>query len=594
VRNYQAPTTDLKFVLNDVLRIGNLHHLPGFENVDDNLVSATIDGLAELAEKVVAPLNASGDRDGARLTPHGVVAAPGFVDAYREYVTGGWPALTCAVEHGGDGMPGILFSIAEEMLGGANMAFSMVPALTPGVYRVISHHAPQDVQARYLPKIVSGEWATAMTLTEPQAGSALGLITTRAEPADDGSYRVTGTKIFNSWGDHDLTDNIVHLVLARLPDAPSGTKGLSLFLVPKYLVGPDDQVGERNSFSVSSLETKMGVHASPTCVTNFEGATGYLVGLPHRGLQNMFIIMNAMRLASGVAGVGLAEAAYKNALAYTKERLAGRSPGGPQRPDLPADPIIVHPDVRRMLMTMRALVEGGRMFTFWVSLALDLAQLHPDAETRAANEALVSLLTPVVKAFLTDRASEVADIGVQCFGGHGFIRDNGAEQYVRDNRFTRLAEGTGGIQSLDLVGRKILGDDGTTLRVYLRTIQAVLDSQHIPGVTSEVLGALREVETLVEEQLPIWQSEPDTMASVSYDFLNLIGYLSLGFMWARMAGTARGHLDSGDLREAPLFYENKLRTARFYAAYLLPETATLLARIRAGSRATLAIGADEF
>lgn len=465
--DYKAPVKDLKFVLNDVLGIGRLSQYPRFENVDDDLVSSLIETFGKLAENVIAPLNADAGREGARLGADGVIAPPGYVEAYREYAEGGWSALTCTPEHGGSDLPGILYTIVEEMLGGANLAFSMCPVMVQGAYPLINTYATDEIKARYLPRLVSGEWAASMSLTEAQSGSALGLLKTRAEPADEGTYRITGTKIFHSWGDHDLTENIVHLVLARLPDAPPGVKGISLFLVPKYLVNPDGTFGVRNSVVASSLEKKLGIHASPTCVTNFDDAVGDLIGKPNQGLQCMFVIMNAMRLGTGVASIGLSDAAYQNALAYTRERIAGRSLTGPKRPDLPGDPIIVFPDVRRMLMTMRAFVEGGRMFNFWVSLNLDLAQAHTDPTARAEHEAVVSLLTPVVKAFLSDRGSECADIAIQCFGGHGFIEDSGAEQYLRDVRFTRLAEGANGIQALDLIGRKTVGDDGKALGLYL-------------------------------------------------------------------------------------------------------------------------------
>ncbi|MFE7276797.1 MULTISPECIES: acyl-CoA dehydrogenase C-terminal domain-containing protein [Streptomyces] len=593
--DYQPPLDDLKFVLNDVLAVGHLTEFSGFENVDEDLVSSTIDLFGDFAAKEIAPWNAEGDRVGATLGPDGVVCAPGFVDAYRGYVDGGWPSLTCRTEDGGDGMPGFLYTIIEEVLAGANFSFAMAPLTSPGAYEVISRRASDELKARYLPKIVTGEWMTAMSLTEPHCGTALGLLRTRAELNADGSFRITGTKMFNSWGDHDLTENIVHLVLARLPNAPEGIRGISLFLVPKYLVGPDGELGERNGFSVSSLEKKLGVHASPTCVTNFDGATGYLVGAPNRGMANMFIIMNHMRLATGACAVGVSDAAYRNALNYTRERLAGRSVTGPKHPELPADPIIVHPDVRRMLMTMRALVEGGRAFCFWVSLNLDLAAVHPDPLEEEAHEALVSLLTPVVKAFLSDKASECTDIALQCFGGHGFIQDNGAEQYLRDVRMLRLGEGTSGIQAMDFIGRKVVGDDAQTLSRYFDSIRQtldLLDGTGLPGITDELRQALDSVVRLTQEELPRWKRDPEGMAAVSLDYLHMVGYLSLGFMWAKMAGTADKGLQGAPAD--PTFLQNKLRTARFYCSYLLPEIETLAIRIRAGGSAVMAIPEHEF
>ncbi|MEU1275673.1 acyl-CoA dehydrogenase C-terminal domain-containing protein [Streptomyces sp. NPDC005799] len=595
---YHPPFADMKFLLNDVLSVPRHRGFPGFENLDEDLLSSTIDAFGDFAAKEIGPLNEGGDRVGATLGPDGVRAAPGFADAYGIFVEGGWPALTCRAEDGGEGMPGILYTVVEEMLAGANLSFAMAPLTSPGAYEVISLHASDEVKARYLPKVVTGEWATAMSLTEPQCGSALGLLRSRAEPNDDGSFRLTGTKMFNSWGDHDLTENIVHLVLARLPGAPAGVKGISLFLVPKYLAGPDGELGRRNQFSVGSLEKKLGIHASPTCVTDFDGATGFLVGAPHRGLASMFIIMNHMRLATGACAVGVSDAAYRNALAYTRERLAGRSVTGARYPDLAGDPIIVHPDVRRMLMTMRSLVEGGRALCFWTSLNLDLARVHPDPLEEESHERLVSLLTPVVKAFLSDKAFECTDIALQCFGGHGYIRDNGAEQYLRDVRMLRLGEGTSGIQAVDFASRKVLGDGGRTLGLYFDAIRDTLstldasEGAQLSDVTGELRRALDSAASLTEERLPRWREDPEEMAAVSLDYLHLIGYLSLGHMWARMAGTAARLLK--DSPTDPTFLHNKLRTARFYCSHLLPETEALTTRIRAGAHHTMAIPDDDF
>ena len=594
--DYHPPCEDLKFVLNDVLGVGRLDH-PGFDKLDDDLLSSIIGAFGEFAAKEIGSCNAEGDRAGASLSPEGVVAAPGFARAYRGFVEGGWPALTCREEDGGEGMPGILYSIMEEMLAGANLSFSMAPLISPGAYRVIKNHGTPELRAAFLPKIVSGEWTTAMSLTEPHCGSALGLLRTRAEPDGASGYRITGTKMFNSWADHDMSENIVHLVLARLAGAPEGVKGISLFVVPKYLVGADGALGARNAFSVGSLEKKLGVHASPTCATNFDGATGYLLGEPHRGVAAMFVIMNHMRLASGVCAVGVADAAYRNALAYTRERLAGRSVTGPKYPQLPGDPIIVHPDVRRMLMTQRAVVEGGRALCFWASLTLDLTEAHPDAEQRAADDALVSLLTPVIKAFLTDKAFECADLALQCFGGHGFISDNGAEQYLRDSRMLRLGEGTSGIQAMDFIGRKVVGDDARALGLFFDMIRAGLDGldaahPDLAAVRAGVRAALDSAVRLTDEQLPRWTDDPETMAAVSLDYLHLVGYLALGFMWVKMAATASEGL-SGNPADST-FRKNKMRTARFYVAYLLPEVEALATRIRAGASATMAIPEDAF
>lgn len=592
---YHPPIRDMEFLLNEVLSVSSLAGIPGFEAIDADLVSSTIEHFGAFAAQEIAPLNEVGDREGSVAGPDGVTTATGFAEAYQNYVDGGWPALACREEDGGHGMPGFMRTILEEMLGGSNLAFSMAPMTAPGAYEVIKHSASDELKERFIPKIVSGEWLTAMSLTEPQGGSALGLLRTRAVPQEDGSYLITGTKMFNSWADHDMTENIVHLVLARLPEAPEGTKGISLFLVPKFLVTSDGGIGERNAFSVGSVEKKLGVHGSPTCVTNFDGATGYLLGTPHRGMASMFIIMNAMRLASGVCATGVADAAYRNALAYTHERLAARSVTGAKSPELPGDPIIVHPDVRRMLMTQRAIVEGSRAFGFWTSVNLDLAERHPDPAEQKKHLDLVSLLTPVVKSFLSDKGFECTDLALQCFGGHGYVRENGAEQYLRDIRMLRLGEGTSGIQAMDFMGRKVVTDGGKVFGTYLATIRDAikdLDGQELHEIAEGLRQAIDQIEQLVEEELPHWSSDPEAMAAASLDFMNMAGYLSLGYMWARMAATASQKLRDSDGDAA--FLHNKLRTARFYFSYIMPDTQSLARRVRSGSHDIMAIPVNEF
>ena len=592
--NYQPPLQDLKFVIKDVLKAGELSSFPTFENVDDGLIDAIIDQLGSMAADVIGPTNVVGDREGATLGATGVTVSPVVRSAYKSYVEAGWTSLTCAPEHGGQGLPNMLLNLPAEMLGGANGAFAMVALTGPGVYRVIEDQGSDEIKSRFLEKVVSGEWAGVMSLTEPQCGTALGLIRTRAEPQADGSYKITGTKIFNSWGDHDMTDNIVLLVLARLPDAPEGIKGVSLFLVSKYLVGSGGELGERNSVACSGLEKKLGIHGSPTCMMSFDGATGHLLGTPNRGMEGMFIIMNGMRLAAGASSMGIAYAAYQNALNYAKERLAGRSPTGAQYPDLPGDPIIVQPDVRRMLMLIRAFVDAGRMLCYWAGLNLDLAHVHTDKEERDRSEALVSLLTPVIKAFLSDKGFECCDIALQCFGGHGYIRDNGAEQYLRDARVQRLGEGTSGVQALDFIGRKVVRDGGRILNLYFGRIREWLDAHQAmsePGIDDALRRALDSIERLTAEQLPIWKEDPETMAAVSLDFLHMIGYLALAHMWAWMAQVAREKLQQSP--EDSTFFENKIRTARFYCSYVLPEIEALALRVRAGGRDIMAIPEQE-
>lgn len=590
---YHPPVEDLMFVLKDMLNAGGLADLPGYESVDDDLIGDLVNQLGVVAAEVMGPVNVVGDREGAKLGPDGVTLPAPIRAAWKTYADAGWTSLTSKPEHGGQGLPYFFLNLAAEIVGAANTALSMLALTNPGVYRVIDNCASEDLKKLYLPKITSGEWAGAMSLTEPQCGTALNLLRTRAVPQADGSYQITGTKIFNSWGDHDLTENIVHLVLARLPDAPEGTKGISLFLVPKYLVGADGTLGARNSWSCGGLEEKLGIHGSPTCVTNFDGATGFLLGEANRGLQGMFIIMNVMRLAAGASSVGMADAAYRNALDYAKSRLAGRSPTGAKYPDLPGDPIIVHPDVRRMLMIVRGYVEGGRLLCYWMALNIDRADLDPDPAQRDRSAALVPLLTPVIKAFLSDKAFECCDLALQCFGGHGYIRDNGAEQYLRDIRMQRLGEGTSGVQSLDFIGRKVMMDGGKALKVYFGMIRDWLNASQDSaedGINAELREALESIERLTEEQLPIWAIDSEHMAGVSLNFLYLIGYLSLAHMWAWMAQVARSGLQAGSGNG--VFLENKILMARFYFAYLLPEIDSLARRIRAGSNAIMAIPED--
>ncbi|AKE01225.1 hypothetical protein XU06_30330 (plasmid) [Rhodococcus erythropolis] len=585
--DYTPPSDDLKFVLNDVLDVAQYSTLPSFESIDADLVASTIEAFGDFAARELAPLNAEGDRVGAALKPDGVESAPGFADAYRTYVAGGWPALVADPEHGGDGMPAFLQSVLEEILAGSNMAFAMAPLTAPGAYRVLNHSASAAIKNTYLAPIASGRWGTAMSLTEAQGGSALALLRTRAEPNDDGSYRITGTKIFNSWGDHDMAENIVHLVLARLPEAPAGTKGISLFVVPKYLPGENGDLGERNAFSVGSLEKKMGLHASPTCVTNFDGATGYLVGTEHKGMAAMFIIMNSMRLATGSCAIGIADAAYHNALAYARERVAARSLTGTKYPDLPGDPIIVQPDVRRMLMTQKALVEGGRALCYWVAVRLSLSETHPDLDERRDHDATVSLLTPVVKAFLSDKGFESADLALQCFGGHGYVQDNGAEQYLRDIRMLRIGEGTSGIQAMDFIGRKTLADNARTLNQYLDTVRQDVTAlpSELVDIAHAVTHALDTVTQITKSELAQWKQDPETMGAIALDYLHMVGYVALGHMWAKMAAT-----NSSDVERV----RNKQRTARYYCAHLLPEIETLAHRVRAGGATTMAIPDGEF
>lgn len=584
------PIEDLGFVLHDVLRITEIDDIPTLADLDRETVDSIVDALARFAVEIVAPLNEVGDRQGARLTEAGVIAPDGFVDGYRHFVEAGWGALTARVEDGGQGLPCLFKNVQDELFGAANMAFAMLPSTSFGASLVLVKHGTDEMRRVYLPRLASGEWTAAMSLTEPQCGTALGLIRTRAVPTGDGRYTITGSKMFNTWGDHDMAENIVHLVLAKLPDAPAGTRGISLFLVPKYLPDADGRPGERNAFSCGSLERKLGIHGCATCVTNFDGATGWLVGAPNQGLPNMFVLMNTMRLTTGSVAIGIGWAAYVNALAYAQERIAGRSASGTKYPDLAGDPIIVHPDVRRMLLEIRAFAEGGRLFCMWVALELERAATHADPDVRAASDALVSLLTPIVKAYLSDRAFEAVDTGLQCFGGHGYIRDNGMEQLLRDERMLRLGEGTSGIQAMDLLGRKVLGDEGRTLGRYLALIRATAaeaeTSERLAPLARALGTEATRIETLTAELGPLWRSDADEMGGASLDYLNLLGSLSLAFAWVEAALAAERVIADG---RGTRMHENKLVTAEFYFARVLPETAALEAKIRAGAASLMRI-----
>lgn len=592
---YTPPIEDFKFLLHDVLRISEITDLKSFEDLDEDTVNAIIEAAGEFTSEVLAPLNESGDREGSRLTQEGVVTPDGFADAYRQFSDGGWASLIARPEDGGQGLPHIFKNIIDEMLGAANLAFAMCPATSPGVYQILLHHGTDEMRDVYVPRIVSGEWTTAMSLTEPQCGSALGLIRTRAEPQNDGTYKITGTKMFNSWGDHDMAGNIVHLVLAKLPGAPDGTRGISLFLVPKFLPDDSGDAGTRNGFACGSLERKMGIHASATCVTNFDGATGYLVGKPNQGLPNMFVLMNTMRLTTGTMATGLADAAYRHALSYTKERIASRAASGAKYPDLAGDPIIVHPDVRRMLMTMRAFTEGARQFCLWIGLNLERAAVHDDPKIRQECDALVSLLTPVVKAFLSDKSFESIDMALQCYGGHGYIQDNGIEQYLRDERMLRLGEGTSGIQAMDLLHRKILLDDSRTLGQYLALIRDFAVQMPATGrlgsISQTLTHEVSRLENLTRELSQIWREDSESLGAASFDYLNMLGYLSLAFMWAQAAAAAERELEAGKIDK---LYENKLATAEFYFARVLPEVFSLEAKIRSGASTLMRITDDAF
>ncbi len=594
---YQAPVRDIEFLLNDVFEIGKYQNLPRFSEATPDLVSAILEEGAKIAQEVLHPLNRTGDEEGCHFEDGEVTTPKGFKEAYETFTEGGWAGLTADPEYGGQGLPNILGVAFLEMISAANISFGTYPGLARGTYAAIHKHGNDEQKATYLPRLANGEWGGTMNLTEPHSGTDLGLMRTRAEPQEDGSYKITGTKIFITAGEHDLTDNIVHLVLARLPDAPEGVRGISMFLVPKFLVNEDGSLGARNTASCGSIESKMGLKASATCVMNFDDAIGHLIGGKNKGLRAMFTMMNEARLGVGVQGLGLSEVAYQNARDYARERRQGRSLKGPAEPDEAADPIIVHPDVRKMLLTVRAFNEGARALALWMALNADLAEIHPDDDARRVADDLVSLIMPVLKAHLTDTGFESVNWALQCFGGHGYIRENGMEQFVRDARITQLYEGTSGIQALDLVGRKLPEHMGRLLRQFFHPVDRFLqDNRDDPALKDFVMPLAKSFARL--QQATAWVAEqglkdPEQAGAVAADYLKMFGLVALGFMWARMAKASSEKLSNG-AGDGRQFLESKLHVGRYYMAKTLPETSSLLSRIVAGKEALMALEADAF
>ena len=591
---YKAPLRDIRFVLHELLQVAQLAELPGYGEATPDTIDAVLEEAAKLCEAVLAPLNRTGDEEGCHYE-NGVVRAPaGFKKAYSVFIAAGWSGLACDPAYGGQGLPKVLNTAFEEMICSANLSFGTYPGLSHGAYNALDLHGTDELKTRYLAKLVDGTWSGTMCLTEPQCGTDLGLIRSKAEPGADGAWRITGTKIFISAGEHDLTENILHLVLARLPDAPVGIRGISLFLVPKFLVKANGELGQRNGVACGGIEHKMGIKASATCVMNFEDAAGWLVGKPHKGMSAMFTMMNAARLAVGIQGLGLAETAYQGARDYAKERLQGRSLAGAKFPGKPADPIIVHPDVRRMLLTMRAYTEGARALAYWVGIQLDVAAKHPDAAARQEADDLVALMTPIVKAFLTDSGFDVANLGMQVFGGHGYIRENGMEQLSRDARIAQLYEGTNGIQALDLVGRKLGIGTGRLLRRFFHPVQAFIEeTQGEPPMAEFTLPLLKAFARL--QQTTAWVAQqglkdPEEAGAAASDYLRLFALVAIAYMWARMARIALDKQDGDDAE----FYRAKLATARFYMTRLLPQHTAHAAALMAGKAPLMALEAAAF
>ncbi len=592
---YTAPLRDMQFVLHELLGVeDHLKQMPQHAEIDADTINQVIEEAGKFCSEVIFPLNQSGDREGCTYVGDGVVTAPkGFKEAYQQYVEAGWPSLGCDPKYGGQGLPILINNALYEMLNSANQAWTMYPGLSHGAYEALHAHGTDELKQRYLPKLVSGVWTGTMCLTEPHCGTDLGILRTKAEPLADGSYAITGTKIFISAGEHDLSENIIHLVLARLPDAPGGTKGISLFVVPKFIPDASGNPGERNTVKCGSIEHKMGIHGNATCVINLDGARGWMVGEPNKGLNAMFVMMNAARLGVGMQSLGLTEVAYQNSAAYAKERLQMRSLSGPKAPDKPADPIIVHPDVRRMLLTQRAFAEGGRAFSYWIALQIDRELSHEDESVRKDAADLVALLTPIAKAFLSDNAFISTNEGMQVFGGHGYIAEWGMEQYVRDARINMIYEGTNTVQSLDLLGRKILGDMGAKMKKFGKLVQDFVEAEGTNEAMQEFINPLADigdkVQKLTMEIGMKAMANPDEVGAAAVPYLRVVGHLVFSYFWARMAKIALEKQNSGDT-----FYKVKLATARFYFAKLLPETASQIRMARAGGATLMALEADLF
>ena len=591
MQTYKAPLRDMRFLLHEVFDATDPPPRPGEEALAPDLIDSILEEAGRFVEEVLAPLNASGDEEGCHYE-NGVVRTPkGFKAAYDLFREGGWTALACDSDYGGQGLPESVNKLVEEMICSANLSFSLYPGLSRGAYQALRDHGAEDLKRRFLPKLASGVWSGTMCLTEPHCGTDLGMLRTRAVPQADGSYLLSGNKIFISAGEHDLTENIIHLVLARLPDAPAGSRGISLFLVPKFLPDAEGRPGARNGVLCTAIEHKMGIKASATCQLTFENAKGWLVGAPHRGLAAMFTMMNSERLSVGIQGLAIGEAAYQSAVAYARERIQGRSLSGVKNPDQPADPIIVHPDVRRMLLSMRAYTEGCRALGVWVAHALDAIERSAEPAAREKAEDFTALMTPIVKALFTDLGFDAASMGVQVYGGHGYIRDHGVEQYVRDARITMIYEGTNGIQALDLVGRKLGAHYGRFLRGFFHPVAAFIAAHKEDAAIGKMVhglekafGALQLATAHIAEA---GLRDPEEAGAAASEYLRLFGLVALGFMWARMAKTAAAKLASG--AEDTAFYHAKLVTARFYMERILPQAGALYLAIKSGKQAMMAL-----
>ncbi len=593
---YSPPLENIRFILHDVLGASRLAELPGYEEVSTDLIDQILEEGGKICEEVLFPLNQSGDQEGCHFDDGNVTTPKGFKEAYDIFVEAGWTGLACSPEHGGMGMPTLIGTAMKEMICSANMSFGMYPGLSYGAYEAIHKFGTEELKALYLPKLTDGSWSGTMCLTEPHCGTDLGLIKSKAVPNKDDSYNITGTKIFISAGEHDLTENILHLVLAKLPDAPEGVRGISLFVVPKFVPNDAGEIGDRNAINCGSIEHKMGINGNATCVMNLDDARGWLVGEPHKGLRAMFAFMNDARLGVAMQGLGIAEVAYQNGVAYAKDRLQMRSLTGVKFPDKPADPIIVHPDVRRMLLLSKSVTEGARALSYWVGMELDISLHHEDEAERQRADDLVALLTPIIKAYQTDMGFEIANHTIQIHGGHGYIAEYGVEQYARDARIAMIYEGTNGIQALDLVGRKMGQGFGRLLRRFFHPVSDFIAAHQEDEAMQEFIFPLAKSFAKLQQATAMTAQNalknPDEAGAASVDYLRQFALVALAFMWCKMVIAARAKLESGEGNKS--FYESKITTARFYMARVLPEADARFKMVLAGADTLMAPSEDDF
>ena len=591
--HYIAPTKDMQYVLNDVLDVKN-SSIPGYADLDADFLSAILEEAGKITSQVLAPLNAVGDQEGCHFE-NGVIRTPaGFKDAFEHVKEGGWTGIDCDPEFGGQGLPYLVGTAVGEMFASSNMAFGMYQGLTHGAYSAIHAHGTEAQKQTYLPNMVSCDWTGTMNLTEPHCGTDLGLMRTKAEPQEDGTFKITGQKIFISAGDHDLSENVIHLVLAKISGGPDGVKGISLFIVPKFMVNEDGSLGARNAVAVGKIEEKMGIHGNATCVMNYDGATGFLLGEEHKGMRAMFTMMNEARLGVGLQGYSQAEVAYQNAVAYAKDRLQGRDVTGVKNPEGPADPLIVHPDIRRNLMDQKSFVEGARAFTFWGASLIDQAHREGDADANG----LISLLTPVIKGFLTDKGYEYASAAQQVYGGHGYIEEWGMSQFARDARITMIYEGANGVQALDLVGRKLAQDGGKHVMAFFELVKNFAsenkgwDEDFDRDFLAPLKAASKDLQAAGMYFMQNGMKNPNNALAGSYDFMHMFGHVCLGLMWARMGKASIEALKNG--ADDAAFHETKIKTGRYYMARQLPATALHLARIQSGADTVMGLSEDQF